>query len=102
MQFFKDRSTKDLKETKTFEDLRASNISEVVAAVNGARDCYEQRRSGSQARKCLVAVAERLVYYGNIMDVMVEHHPEYVSLAWGAMKLLFGVSLAYFKICGLL
>ena len=25
------------------------------------------------------------------MDVMVQHHPEYVSLAWGAMKIVFGV-----------
>lgn len=27
------------------------------------------------------------------MDVLVQHHPEYVALAWGAMKLLFVVSL---------
>ncbi|KAI9687858.1 MAG: hypothetical protein M1822_001939 [Bathelium mastoideum] len=24
------------------------------------------------------------------MDVLVQHHPEYVSLVWGAMKMLFG------------
>lgn len=27
------------------------------------------------------------------MDVLVQHHPEYVSLAWGAMKLVFGVGV---------
>ena len=26
------------------------------------------------------------------MDVIVQHHPEYVALAWGAMKFLFKVS----------
>ena len=28
---------------------------------------------------------------GKVMDVLVQHHPEYVALAWGAMKLIFGV-----------
>jgi len=27
------------------------------------------------------------------MDVLVQHHPEYVSLAWGAMKFIFGVRI---------
>ena len=27
------------------------------------------------------------------MDVLVQHHPEYVALAWGAMKLVFGVGI---------
>ena len=33
------------------------------------------------------------MYYGNIFDVFAQHHPEYVALAWGAMKFLFVVSL---------
>lgn len=37
-------------------------------------------------------LSQRLLYYGNIMDVLVQHHPEYVSLVWGAMKFIFGVS----------
>jgi hypothetical protein len=34
------------------------------------------------------------------MDVLVEHHPEYVSLTWDAMKFLFVVrhSLAAIRI----
>lgn len=28
-------------------------------------------------------------HYGAVMDVLVQHHPEYVSLAWGAFKFLF-------------
>lgn len=29
-----------------------------------------------------------------IFDVYAQHHPEYVSLAWGTMKFLFIVSLS--------
>jgi len=29
-----------------------------------------------------------------VFDVFVQHYPEYVSLAWGAFKFLFVVSLA--------
>jgi len=29
------------------------------------------------------------MYYGVIMDTLSQHHPEYVSLAWGAIKFLF-------------
>jgi hypothetical protein len=35
--------------------------------------------------------SSRICYYGQIFDVLVQHHPEYVSLAWGAMKFLFVV-----------
>ena len=65
-------------------------------------DVYEeivqaQRVYGSnlqcKARKWLVALSERITYYGQIFDVLVQHHPEYVSLAWGAFKFVFVVSL---------
>ncbi|KAK5657159.1 hypothetical protein OQA88_3216 [Cercophora sp. LCS_1] len=29
------------------------------------------------------------MHYAAVMDVMVQHHPEYVSLAWGVLKLAF-------------
>lgn len=49
-------------------------------------------RFRAQARVWLTRLSEKLVYYGNIFDVMAQHHPEYVSLAWGTFKLLFVVS----------
>ncbi|KAH8754146.1 hypothetical protein F5883DRAFT_431732 [Diaporthe sp. PMI_573] len=32
------------------------------------------------------------MHYGSVLDVLVQHHPEYTSLIWGAMKILFGES----------
>lgn len=46
-----------------------------------------------KASKWLVALSERITYYGQIFDVLVQHHPEYVSLAWGTFKFVFTVSL---------
>lgn len=43
------------------------------------------------------SVASRLmVHYSNVLDVLVQHHPEYVSLAWGALKFVFVVSNTLF------
>lgn len=47
----------------------------------------------SKARKWLVALSERIAFYGQMFDVLVQHHPEYVSLAWGTFKFIFQVIL---------
>jgi hypothetical protein len=52
-------------------------------------------KANAKARLWLTEISETLVYYGNIFDVMVQHHPEYVSLAWGTFKLLFVVSIPH-------
>ena len=58
-----------------------------------ARDTYVSNPQ-CKARKWLVALSERITCYGQIFDVLVQHHPEYVALAWGAFKFVFVVSLA--------
>lgn len=40
----------------------------------------------------LADLSIKVVYYGNILDVLMQHHPEYVALAWGSFKLAFVVS----------
>lgn len=50
--------------------------------------------SESKARRWLVALSERIAFYGQVFDVLVQHHPEYVSLAWGTFKFIFQVFLS--------
>ncbi|PNP58305.1 hypothetical protein THARTR1_01820 [Trichoderma harzianum] len=38
------------------------------------------------------------LHYAEVMDVLVEHHPEWVSLAWGTMKLFLMIPIEYQKI----
>ncbi len=50
--------------------------------------------SESKARRWLVALSERIAFYGQVFDVLIQHHPEYVSLAWGTFKFIFQVFLS--------
>lgn len=92
LEIYKQNLTSDPQKRRQVDQLQASSIKDVLDAVNAAGARYKSKRTGSKVRECLTAFSRRVCHYGNIMDVMVQHHPEYVSLAWGAMKLLFGVS----------
>jgi hypothetical protein len=68
-----------------------TSMNDVQLVVMESMKIYQSKYRKSKARKWLHYVASRIHYYGNVMDVLVQHHPEYVSLAWGAMKFLFVV-----------
>ncbi|KAF2180741.1 hypothetical protein K469DRAFT_591465, partial [Zopfia rhizophila CBS 207.26] len=63
-------------------------IEDVLEIIAIAKEKYEAQRKGSKVRERLAAVS-RVTYYSQILDVLSQHHPEYVSLAWGTMKFLF-------------
>ncbi|MCJ1432419.1 hypothetical protein MMC27_001775 [Xylographa pallens] len=67
-----------------------TELCHVLGEVAAAQQHYANKHAGSKAHRCVNELSKRICYYGNIMDVLVQHHPEYVSLAWGAFKLLFG------------
>jgi len=69
-----------------------STMDDVVRTVVQAQSEYRNRTS-SKARKWLSIFSARVTYYGAVLDVLVQQHPEYVSLAWGAMKFLFVVGM---------
>jgi hypothetical protein len=68
-----------------------NNLEELRVVVSQSMEEYESRKSGSKARKWLHSFSLRIKFYGDILDVLVQHHPEYVALVWGAMKFLFTV-----------
>ncbi|KAI1611001.1 hypothetical protein EDD37DRAFT_356873 [Exophiala viscosa] len=90
VQVFKNKGTKDPRKSTALDNIQAATIHDVVAAVNAASEAYKSRRASPSARNCLVEVSKRIAYYGKVMDALVQQHPEYVSLAWGTMKLVFG------------
>jgi hypothetical protein len=67
-------------------------IADVQEEIKKAQEKYHLRAKDSRTRKWLSRFSSGVLYYGQIMDVLVQHHPEYVSLAWGTTKLLFVVS----------
>lgn len=74
---------------------QTTSLSEILSIVGGMKLEYETKKQSSKARIWISHLSSRVNYYGAIMDVLVQHHPEYVSLAWGTMKLLFVVSGPY-------
>ncbi|KAK8114657.1 hypothetical protein PG999_006726 [Apiospora kogelbergensis] len=54
-----------------------------------AMEKYETCQSGSEVKKWLQSFSQKVIYYSDILDVFVQHHPEYAALLWGTMKLLF-------------
>ncbi|TGJ82870.1 hypothetical protein E0Z10_g5893 [Xylaria hypoxylon] len=91
LEIFKQRLTNDpAKKTVASDLFTNSTLGDVLNTVQAAKRRYESASGASKLREGLVAFSQRLLYYGNIMDVLIQHHPEYVSLAWGAMKFIFG------------
>jgi hypothetical protein len=73
----------------------SATIHDVERAVFAAKEKYDHRSPQSKTRKWLTSCSKRVMYYGVIMDTLSQHHPEYVSLAWGALKFLFIVSHSF-------
>jgi hypothetical protein len=69
-----------------------NSLDEIQSMVHTALTRYNDKRSQSKTKKWLSRLASRISFYGNVIDVLVQHHPEYVSLAWGAFKFMFMVS----------
>ncbi|KAI0902782.1 hypothetical protein F4823DRAFT_378868 [Ustulina deusta] len=91
LEIFKKRLTNDpAKKTLASHLFANSTLGDVLNTVLAAKRRSESASGESKLRKGLVVFSQRLLYYGNIMDVLVQHHPEYVSLVWGAMKFIFG------------
>jgi hypothetical protein len=69
----------------------------VQVAIQDARDKYDSDRKDSKVRKWLDRLSQRIHFYSGILDVIAQHHPEYVALAWGSIKFLLVVSLRVYK-----
>ncbi len=68
---------------------QTSSILELQRLVADAQSKYTANHGNGRVRKWLVKLSTRITHYGAILDVLAQHHPEYVALAWGAMKFLF-------------
>ncbi|RGP77598.1 hypothetical protein FLONG3_4289 [Fusarium longipes] len=65
-----------------------SSIQDIQTIAQDSFTKYSDEKRYPKAKKWLQRITSKIHHYGNIMDVLVQHHPEYVSLVWGAMKLV--------------
>jgi hypothetical protein len=88
MSIFNTQLTQD--EKKTAFTRENAGLEQVRQALAVAKAKYEGKQA-SKARKWLCIFSSKVMFYSSVLDVLVQHHPEYVSLVWGAMRLLFAV-----------
>lgn len=79
---------------KDFEFIKSSNsLQDVQCAIKDCIARYEARKPDSKALKWLRQLSEKTIFYEGVVDVIIQQHPESVSLIWGGMKFLFMVRL---------
>jgi hypothetical protein len=95
MRIFQAKLTTD--PAKKSKAQTTTSFNELHNTVKAAQAKYDEPSNQTKTRERLRAFSGTLLFYGNIMEVLMQHHPEYVSLAWGAMKFLFVVRLILFS-----
>jgi hypothetical protein len=69
-----------------------ASAKDVLVIVETAKRKYEDKSNDhNSTRQWLERFSSRVMYYGKIFDTLAQHHPEYVALAWGAVKLVLTV-----------
>ena len=71
----------------------ASSIQEIHNTVERALAAHADRHKHSTVRRWLNTVKPSVSHYSSLMNVLGKHHPEYLGLMWGVMKIVFDVSL---------
>ncbi|KIW94562.1 uncharacterized protein Z519_04538 [Cladophialophora bantiana CBS 173.52] len=71
----------------------AHSIDTFTAALEQARQKYEDKSLSNnvpvKVKAWLTSLSARILFFGNILDVLAQQHPECASLAWGTFKFLF-------------
>ncbi|KAI0023502.1 hypothetical protein F4780DRAFT_51732 [Xylariomycetidae sp. FL0641] len=64
---------------------------------NASQDSASKNNRERSLRDGLRKFCETSLYYSNIVDVIIQQHPEWASLAWGAIKFLLTVPVEYHR-----
>ncbi|KAK8039916.1 hypothetical protein PG993_008327 [Apiospora rasikravindrae] len=67
---------------------RSNTIQDFVLTLLQTRSAYQSRKD-SKAYVWLEKFSDRVVHYGAVLDVFVQHQPECTALVWGTFKFLF-------------
>ncbi|KAK4638902.1 hypothetical protein QC761_703500 [Podospora bellae-mahoneyi] len=97
---YRDHLTKDQDKRQFIS--RSHGFAELQATLAEAQQKYESLRVKSKTREYLTKFSNLLCHYDNVMKCLIQHNPEYVSLAWGAMKFLFVAFVNHENACSTL
>ncbi|KAI6298092.1 hypothetical protein MCOR06_001482 [Pyricularia oryzae] len=83
---FSDELTKDGRKIQLVANARS--LQDVQALLANSLAKYRDGRRFPRARKWLEKSATKINHFSNVINVFVQHNPEYVALAWGSMSLV--------------
>jgi hypothetical protein len=69
----------------------SNSMSDVRDVLEKAKDSYDSKNTKTTALKWIRKLSKRVMHFGAVLDTLTQHHPEYTSLAWGAMKFILMV-----------
>lgn len=78
-------------ETAAWANSHADVQAVLQTAQQGKKTYDAESKQHSGTRAWLERCSSRVMYYGKVLDALAQHHPEYVALAWGAVKLVLMV-----------
>lgn len=65
---------------------------DIYAIVQEVQRQYGAKAEKKKVLKWLSRFSEKIMHYSGVLDMLSQHHPEYVALVWGSMKLVLMVS----------
>lgn len=71
-----------------------NSFEDVQRAIQDCNARYEARKPDSKALKWLQQLSEKVIFYEGVVDVLIQQHPEAVSLIWGGIKFILLVSIS--------
>ncbi|KIW81989.1 hypothetical protein Z517_05015 [Fonsecaea pedrosoi CBS 271.37] len=85
VEYFKKEVTND-KVKKDWIDKQTSLQDVLNVAENAHRDYQASHSQGGPISTWVSRLPHQIMYYGSVIDVFTQSHPEYAALAWGAIK----------------
>ncbi|KAL6886930.1 hypothetical protein GGI43DRAFT_431718 [Trichoderma evansii] len=80
----------------------AATLQDIEEVVRKSMNVYKARGKNPKTIKWLDRTTKSMVYYSNVFELFVPQNPQYVSLAFGAMKFLFTAAVEHEKTTQLL
>jgi hypothetical protein len=73
----------------------SSTVEDIHAAVEAIKAKYESKAGKKKGLKWLSRFSGKIMYYSQVLDMLSQHHPEYVALGWGSIKFVLMVGIGY-------
>lgn len=74
------------------QNAKSTSLEDLLIVSRQAEARYDQSAQGRRSVKAWIrGLSKRILYYGQVLDTLSQHHPEYVSLVWGMVKFVLMV-----------